>query len=338
MLIAIYLTSIPLLSQPKEATSIIATWDHHVFMGTADGISDIAQEPWDKLLSMPGVAYHKWLTTDLGQDIATVDEQGNLWLLLPPQLLCYHQIRKNWRIFIMPQELQEDIFSIESWRGDIWLSSRQALWRFQVAQQWWEQFQYPGECSGGILKKCPQNFLWVNGLYLFNGQYWRAMPEIPISLVFWTKSSQCFTWDQHNAPWLATVQGIYFYDIAKTCWRVAPGKAFQRAYSIGYFEGKIWATEYSDGLYYFNDNEWQKVTMPQNDNLSYVYNINTSKDTLWVDTYFGIYSFNGFHWESHTEEPKFQTSTTWSLLLVIILLSIGILLFIGPLLFPRKRY
>ena len=247
--------------------------------------------------------------------------------------------RQALAIFSLPSRIgQTQHTSIECWRHHIWIASNDYLWSFQPQRQWWQQFSYPADHYGGIISVGPKDNLWLDGMAYFDGQQWHCLPKCPIPLSFWAKTPQCHTWDSKGQPWLATVQGIYFFDADYQCWRLAPGKRLQRAYSLGCFQGEIWCSEYGDSLYKFSGNGWHKIACSQpRPKLEYAYALYPTPERLWFNTHFGVGSFDGINWVSHYDYSDYYKLHKLSLLTfgtVILVLLIGI---IGLLLIGRLR-
>lgn len=345
-LLAILIFSSLIMSQPANFTSrIIEVYKQHIFLTNPEGI--YYGWDWQKLPDMPLVVHESWLKADLNCDISAIDEQGNLWLILLPQLVCYNQSRKNWRIWILPPQLQTEIGSIEFWQNNIWLATEEFLWCFHIEQQWWEQVNYPQalpmidqqytSTHTRLLKKFSPQQLWLNGTCFFDGKYWHTLPPPPVELIFWSKTAECFTLDHQGFPWIATTNGIYYYSPQYQCWRIAPGRAFQRAYSITQYQGKILAVDYGSGLYQLENNDWQaifpKITLPH---LTYTYSLHTTDQLLCVDTYFGIGSFDGKDWQAHYDNPIYQQQSRFTgPLITAILLLLTVMLIV---LRPSRRY
>lgn len=347
ILLSLLFCAIFAMSQPNDFTSrLVAVQGKHVFFANPEGI--YYGLDWRRLPDMPGVVHESWLQADLSQDISAIDEQGNLWLILPPQLVCYNQIRDNWRVWVLPPQLQVELHSIEYWQGKPWISTKDSLWCFHVEQQWWQSLDYPKIAAVGrlpsdpdtptrLLKKFSPQQLWLDGTAYFDGKRWFVLPSPPIPLTFWPKTAECFTWDAQGFPWIATVHGIYYYDPKARCWRIAPGKTFERAYSIIYYQKKIWATDYGNGVYEFYDNDWHEIAphvkLPH---LAYTYSLRAADNVLWFDTYFGIGSFDGQHWQAHYDDPIYQQQSYFTVQLVAVMVLLGAVMII--ILWPSRRY
>ncbi len=330
----LYLFTVSLSFTQNSTGIILDASDRYIFIALSDTIYCVEQSQWHKLSQMPGVIYTDWLNIEQNQDIAAVDDEGNFWLLIPPQLVCYNQIRNNWRVFMLPSQLNQGVESIESWRGDIWLSANNALWCFHDHESWWEQFSYPQDIQAGLLKKSPQNnMLWLNGTSYFDGRRWFVLPKLPITPIFWPKSPQSFTWDDKGMPWLATVFGIYFFDTFYQCWRIAPGKQFHRVYSILHFQGEILASEYGDGIYKFSQNDWEKIEYYNNlPHHEYTFSLYFSQNNLWIHSYFGIMRYDGNNWQVEHENISYnqKDALVWPLLVTILLLLIAMVVILWP--------
>lgn len=286
---------------------------------------------------LPSGIAQKWQEANLAQDISAIDQEGNLWLLLFPELIGYNKARQNWQIFLLPQPVREgytpgDFLSLESWKGNLWIAKSDFLWCFHLDQQWWEQFSYPSSLAADILKKGPKNALWMGGRGYFDGERWHLLPPFPDIIYFWKRTPQCFTWDALEQPWLATGEGIYFYDSSQAAWRIAPGKKFPRAYSITCFHKEIFCSDYGDGLYRFIGTQWKKIQLSQSrPSLSYIWALYPTQHRLWFSNYFGVGSFDGKKWSSHfdsTDYEKINHLFNMTLLFVILLLSVGIVTFL----------
>ncbi|NUM35660.1 MAG: hypothetical protein HUU50_14025 [Candidatus Brocadiae bacterium] len=279
----------------------------------------------------------KWQENDLSLDTTAIDEKGNLWILLLPEIFCYSLAEKSWKVFPIPvsviqSQYGESFLSVEIWNGNLWMATNDILWCFFIQENRWESFSYPRNQTGGILKKGPKNALWMGGNAYFDGTSWTVLPACPIPLSFWPRTPHCFAWDKEGQPWLATVQGIYFYDSQYFCWRVVTGKTFIRAYSLALFRGEIYCTDYGDGLYKYTKNQWSKLqTFRPRPDLSCVLSLFAASDDLWLNTYFGIGSFNGKKWISHydsTQYDKRNSLFNFTLLFVILILFVGIVSFL----------
>jgi hypothetical protein len=265
--------------------------------------------------------------------------------LLTSNLLFYHKFGDKWQTFLLPPEVKATRppgtpLGLEVWKENIWVATTESLWCFHVERQWWEQFSYPTGVNGGIIHKSPNHRLWVEGIAYFDGQVWEILPPCPIPLSFWPKTPQCFTWDKKGWPWLATVQGVYFFDNQYKCWRSAPGEKLQRVYSITYFQNEIWCTVYDDSLYKFTGAGWEKVASSNPRlNLAHAHALYSTPAVLWFNSYFGVGSFDGTSWVSHYDSREYHKLHTWemiTLMCVILLLSLGIIgfLYLGRV----KRY
>ncbi len=289
------------------------------------------------LPALEGNKEKKIQESDLSQDISAVDEEGNLWLLLFPEIFAYSLAENQWKIFPLPLSVLqshygESFVSMEIWKEKIWIATNDLLWCFHIKKNTWVSFDYPANLTGNILKKGPKDTLWMGGNAFFDGENWTTLPVCPIPLSFWPRTPHCYTWDKENQPWLATVQGIYYYDTQYSVWRIVPGKPFTRAYSVALFQGEIYCTDYSDGLYKFQKNQWIKMQCPKpRPDLSCVLALFSMSDQLWFNTYFGIGSFSGKKWVSHYDSTQYEKRNTlfnFTLLFVILILFVGIVSFL----------
>ena len=271
---------------PESVFQIIAAGNSTLYVKGDDLFRVTARENRIVLSEIPSLVQEDFKKANFAYDIAEIDDYDNLWLLLPTYLVCYARQKNEWQVFALPGHVKDNHYGmspigLEYWKESIWVATSEYLWCFHLEKKWWEQFSYPQGHHGGIIKKGPGGSLWLDGIAWFDGKEWEALPRCPIPLSFWPRTSQCFTWDKNGYPWLAAVQGVYFFDMHYKCWRSAPGERFQRAYSIACFKDEIWCTDYNKALYKFTGSSWQEVSCPTpRPKLSYAYTLYSTQDRL----------------------------------------------------------
>lgn len=320
-------TTIELQNTPQ----IFIADDYGAYMHINDQIFQWSKdEKWNPLPLFPNVLRAKWQDIDLSKDIACIDEEGNLWLLLFPQLICYNQTRNNWQIILLPIDVLESHeksfpLGIEIWRKDIWILTKSFLWCFHRETQLWKQISYPENTVGNILYKDLNNNLWISTTTYFDGKNWTSLPLAPEPI-------HSFIIDSQGKPWGITKNNLYHWDNKLSCWQKKNSQSLKNLSSIALFNGQIWITNYSDGCYYWNNDHLQKVEFAfARPAISVLRSFYPTNKILWFNTFFGIGIYDGSNWISQqdsTEYYRIRTSFYLIIGCIIIILSINIFFFL----------
>ncbi len=264
--------------------------------------------------------------------VYNIDDGGNLWLLTHRNILKYDCLRKKWISFPLSEYLQSlarSIFllqSLEIWNRSIWLSGPDYIWRYDIRKKFWKKLDYPEKVGSGILKKGPKHSLWINGIARYDGESWHTLPSFPD--FGWSEKFHSFTWDEEDQPWVVTSKGIYYYNYTKKTWHEAVSGMFvNQSASIESFQGSMWVTEYGLGLYKIDGESFEKIELSKpRPSLAYSKQLFTTSSHLWINTYFGVGSYDGEKWLSHfdyTDHEKLNELFLYTITAVIGLLMFG---------------
>ncbi|HRU52457.1 MAG TPA: hypothetical protein P5543_09710 [Planctomycetota bacterium] len=334
LLLLFFISIASLLATPSflfdQEYQILSANEHGVYMYVSEQIYYWKKDNvWEELSSLPSVLSELWKKIDLQKDMACIDEEGNLWLLFFPQLVCYNLKRKNWQIILLPidvlqsHELGLD-FGIETWQREIWIATRDFLWCFHQNNQWWEQIPYPDGVTGGILQKDSHNCLWLSGFVAFDGKNWKVLTN--------PGKVDSFDVDSFGQPWVICENDVWTWNKEMCQWQNLSHGKFSRLYSIALFKNRFWISNYDDGCYFYDGNDWEKVEILHiRPSLSFLRRFFNSYDILWFNTYFGIGYFDGSAWVSQQDITDFYKMKTLYYLVmtfIILILCMNLIFFI----------
>lgn len=281
----------------------------------------------------------KWKKTSL-KSFDTValcfDNKDHLWLLLSRKIIRY-SITQNKEISIpLPKNFEyipPSIFvhvGIIYWKKKIWIAANEKLWCYFPKKQSWSNFFYYPRDSGGQISIGPNDRLWLKGNRNFDGKKWYTLPKIPT--MGEEEENIAFTFDYQGCLWTINKTNIYFFSFSQKKWKLI-SQNLSRPTAIVCFQDDIWVCDYGSGVFKLISKQWVKIeNNKKRPNLNYASQILATNKQLWVNTYFGIGSFNSEYWVSHFDDTQHNSITelfylTLGAIILLLLVSI-IMLFI----------
>lgn len=326
--IFLFITS--LLSQQQSVHQIIAVNNSYAYAATQDKlfVFDAGSQKWHEISFFAKNFTQKKSRQDFVR-ASCCDIQGNLWVLLPNKIAVYFRERNVWEN-IEIQSISPSFFAkvdMVYWNKSIWIATPEELLGYNTQSKKWTSIAYPIGINGGTIRIGLDKRLWLSGRVSFDGQSWQKLPPIPN--MWQEKQNESFAIDTQGRPWVITDAHVYFFDFLHKKWELAiPSLIMTRLTSITCFQNEMWICDYGKGVFKFVDNKWSKITLDQpRPSLDYGHKFFVTDDYLWVNTYFGVGSYDGQKWRSHFDYTQYDSVnrlfyTTLATIIILLLVWI----------------
>ncbi|WP_372370934.1 two-component regulator propeller domain-containing protein [Candidatus Uabimicrobium sp. HlEnr_7] len=331
--------SINLLGQQQSVHQIIGTSNKYTYATTKNKlfVFTIDSQNWREILSFA----KKFTTTNQNLrhnsiSASCCDSNGNLWILSSRKIAVYFHQKNQWEEIKAASGLQgvsPSIFvkvGMVHWNQKIWIAAQDKLLSYDMHNKKWSSEPYPIGISGGMIYIGLDKRLWLSGRASFDGKGWQKLPPVPS--IWQQKQNESFAIDSQGRPWIITDTQIYFFDFLQKKWlQATPSEPMTRLTSITCFQNEMWVCDYGNGIFKLIANKWEKIAIDKpRPSLGYGHNFFVTSNTLWINTYFGVGSFDGQKWESHFDYTQYNSvnrlfySTLASIIILLIVWIVSV--------------